>query len=169
MHGLIGSVEHQLIAAASNGDLPAVQLIAEHGAKLDWQDSTGDTALMKAVCENHSAVCKELLRRGADPNKSNKWGTSAMHKASGYGQREIVTLLATNGADVNCTDNQGSTPSHCAAFWERIGVLEDLYSYGADWTILNNEQQDVLAAAKFEKKCKAAKFVEEVLSGAYID
>ena len=120
---------------------------------------------MKAASESHVTVCKELLNKGADPNKSGKWGSTAIHKASGCGFREIVTLLASNAADVNQTDNEGCTPSHYAACWERTDVLEDLYRYGADWTIQNNSGLDVLATAKFEKKRHAVKFVEEVVTG----
>jgi ankyrin repeat protein len=61
--------ETALMTAARTGKVDAVQLLLDHGAAPNMKESVrGQGALMWAVLENHPAVVKLLLARGADIN-----------------------------------------------------------------------------------------------------
>ena len=51
-------------AASGCGHLPVVELLLEHGASVDLQDSDGATALMGAAYNGRAAIVRRLLRAG---------------------------------------------------------------------------------------------------------
>ncbi len=60
--------------------------------------------LYYAICNRNAAAVKELLKQGADPNRSHAEGRrSPLHDAvsNSAGNAEIVKLLIDHGADVN--------------------------------------------------------------------
>ncbi|OON17423.1 ankyrin repeat protein [Opisthorchis viverrini] len=61
----------------------------------------GLNALHLASKEGHVEVVRELLSRGADPNRATKKGNTALHIASLAGQFEVVKMLLDAGASVN--------------------------------------------------------------------
>ena len=59
--------------AAENGEIDAMQIALDHGAKIDQQHGENlYTALHIAVAKNHFDAARFLLEKGADPNIGNK-------------------------------------------------------------------------------------------------
>ena len=59
-----------LMLAAHHGHERVVDLLLQHGADVNRQDSNGGTALMSAANEGHERVVDLLLQRGAEVNHS---------------------------------------------------------------------------------------------------
>lgn len=82
--------------AAQHGDLERVEVLARRG--VDVRDRGGYTALHYAARNGHVAVCKLLLRKGADANaKTRSGGATALHRAASAGklvlQRETYHFI----------------------------------------------------------------------------
>lgn len=68
-----------------------VQLLLNHGAKLDLADNRGRTALMIAAERNHPEIVKLLLDAGADSEMTDNEGKSALLLAAGDRIRSFLT------------------------------------------------------------------------------
>ena len=89
----------QLIQAAYDGDLPAVQTLLEKGADVNAKDTTdGVTVLWMAAQEGHTEVVKLLLEKGAEVNARANNGFTALGEAKKKGHKDIVQLLEKAGA-----------------------------------------------------------------------
>lgn len=67
----------------------------------------------------HLAIIKELLQRGADPNRLNKHGEAPLHQAVNVSE-EVVSALLDSGANIDIRQLgklqlDGDTPLHLAA------------------------------------------------------
>lgn len=60
-----------LMIVASNGDVSRIRLLVKQGAKVDFRDDSGETALMLAARYGRSRAVKLLLSLAADCVK--KW------------------------------------------------------------------------------------------------
>jgi len=86
----------------NNEDMTDVETIVEKALKdVNAKDSTGCTALIKAVEGGHADVIKQLIKHGADVNAKDGRGCSALINALEIGVTDIVELLIEHGADVN--------------------------------------------------------------------
>ncbi|KAH0542883.1 hypothetical protein FGG08_002743 [Glutinoglossum americanum] len=99
-----------LMLAAGGGYESIVLLLLSKEA--DANDPRGKYAgaLWRASKHGHEGIVKELLERGAQPDK-----TPALHDAVLFGSYSIAKLLVDNGADVNAPGNNGETPLFPAA------------------------------------------------------
>jgi len=67
--------ETALMTAAKVGNLEPVRALLDGGAKVDTADPTyNQTALMIAVRDDHPAVVRLLVERGADVNAKTRTG-----------------------------------------------------------------------------------------------
>lgn len=86
--------------AASRKHITSVQLLLEHGAKVNSYSARWGTALSAAVCADDLPIALLLLQRGTDVNLSGSKG-SALSSAVEYASEEMVTLLLKHGAQIN--------------------------------------------------------------------
>jgi len=88
-----------LHAAAYSGSAEVVQLLLDHGAKLeDKANVSGATPLMVAAEENRVAVAELLIDRGADLSIPDRDGFTPLTQAWAKKQTEMVRLLKGRGA-----------------------------------------------------------------------
>jgi len=81
--------------AARDQKLAIVRVLLAHGAEVDPQDIFGDTPLWRCVMNSsrNIEIVKELLAKGADPNKKNKSGVSAIDIAVKFGEEDVAAIL----------------------------------------------------------------------------
>eukprot|EP00359_Climacostomum_virens_P002035 CAMPEP_0204900622 /NCGR_PEP_ID=MMETSP1397-20131031/2581_1 /ASSEMBLY_ACC=CAM_ASM_000891 /TAXON_ID=49980 /ORGANISM="Climacostomum Climacostomum virens, Strain Stock W-24" /LENGTH=409 /DNA_ID=CAMNT_0052068803 /DNA_START=171 /DNA_END=1400 /DNA_ORIENTATION=- len=68
-------------------------------------------------------IVKELLRRGADPNRLNKYGEAPLHQAVNVSE-DVVTALLDSGAQIDIRQFDGETPLHLAATKGRTEMVK---------------------------------------------
>ena len=66
-----------LMGAARCGQERVVELLLRHGAKVNLQDSDGDSALMYAAVNGHERVVDLLLQHGAELNLQDSKGSTS--------------------------------------------------------------------------------------------
>ncbi len=87
-----------LILASAKGSGPAVEALAEAGARVDARSVDGRTALMYAAANGHAGIAGALLRHGADVSAVDGLGESALVQAALMGRTEAVEVLRGAGA-----------------------------------------------------------------------
>ncbi|TVU41681.1 hypothetical protein EJB05_15224, partial [Eragrostis curvula] len=112
--GVAEEIEHML--ARGQLELPIT---------LSFAASKGDDYLMH-----------QLLKRGHDPNESDKYGHTALHEAASRGSEQCIKLLLDHGADPNARgmvfNNKGRVPLWEALRGRHDAAVQLLVDAGAD-------------------------------------
>ncbi|MGC1459044.1 MAG: ankyrin repeat domain-containing protein [Steroidobacteraceae bacterium] len=118
-----------LLRAAKGGDLPAIELLLAHGAKVAIPTATGISPLLAAAGIGSSAldtrgryktqaqaitVVEALLKAGANINETDHAGETALHGAAGWGWNDLVRTLADRHANLLAKDARGRTAADVA-------------------------------------------------------
>lgn len=88
----------ELMLAAAEGDLVRVKELCAYGADVNAESTSGTTALMYAVRNDHAAVAQFLVSAKADLHRKSEKGTTALALAKKYGSPELVSFLEQHGA-----------------------------------------------------------------------
>ncbi|KAL8890164.1 MAG: hypothetical protein Q9215_002639 [Flavoplaca cf. flavocitrina] len=122
----------EILALATKSNFVAiVQLLAEAGVDLDYQDDQGETALHLAARFGH-VECAGMLLKGCDTRQANielaenVFGWTPLFIASVEGHFSIVELLVDAKADVDKADSSGWTAQEHAALRGHIEIAEKL-------------------------------------------
>lgn len=92
--------ESLLCQAIASRDLRLARALLAAGASPDEDDGVGSTALWLAVHGDQPDLVRELLARGADPNRLPE--TSALvPTAALQGDADLCALLVSHGADID--------------------------------------------------------------------
>lgn len=125
--------ETPLMTCARTGALAAVNALLDRGANPNAAESWhGQTALMWAVGERHTAVVRVLVDRGADIHTRSSGGHTALLIAARADDPEPVRLLIAAGADVNDTAPNGLTPLLVATVRGHAALAITFLEQGAD-------------------------------------
>ncbi|HEC18659.1 MAG TPA: hypothetical protein ENI97_04885 [Gammaproteobacteria bacterium] len=119
----------ELMNAAKDGNLQAVQAAAQRDADINQRSNKGKSALMFAASENHADVVQWLLEQGADVNATDNYGTTALIVAATAGHDEVVKLLLENGADATLRDDSGGAALVNAVYFGRVKTVQLLLDY----------------------------------------
>ena len=118
------SIPNDIIDAVRNGDTQTVNRFLDEGGDVNAFDARGRTLLVKSVAHSQVELCRVLIARGADPNRSSEPDTLRWHGplwAAAYyadgglsnprqgggaawstsASGEIFQILMESGADVN--------------------------------------------------------------------
>lgn len=130
-----------LIQAARNGKRDRVRrAVAEAGLDAGASDQRGNTPLMLAAYNGHTAVVEFLLGRGAPIDARNREGRTALMFAATGPFPETVSLLLERGAAPNATDTaEGWSPLMFAAAEGHRAVARHLLEHGADPTVTDRD------------------------------
>jgi ankyrin repeat protein len=86
--------EHSpIISAALYGQTEMVNLLLQHGAKVNIENENGQTPLIAAAYMGYKNIVEILLNNRADPTYVNKNGKTALDFAIKSDQKEIIDML----------------------------------------------------------------------------
>jgi ankyrin repeat protein len=108
--------------ATTIANVQTVAYLLDHGAHIDTEDESGDTAIMWAAFDDKKETFRLLLNRGADINHQNKSGHTALMLAIINGHLNYVKPLLQRGAKVGIRDEVGKT----ALQWAREDYHPDI-------------------------------------------
>ena len=84
----------------------SVEFLLQHGVRVDWKSSEGETALHLACMHSRTAILETLMQHKADGNLcSLVTKASPYHMAIQRAGLDVIDILARNGADINQLDN----------------------------------------------------------------
>ncbi len=89
----------QVFDLARDGDTDRLAAYVDAGVPVNLCTDRGDTLVMLAAYHGHAATTAALLRRGADPDRTNDAGRTPMSGAVLRGEDAVVDLLLGAGAD----------------------------------------------------------------------
>ena len=131
-----------------HGDFYKVrELLEDYGADPNYQDTNGQTPLMRAVVYGHLDIVQLLLQYDADPNIKDYGGRTALSYIFGYqhdppGESSkhisILQLLLDIGIEINIRGYNGNTPLMSAVRQGNIIGIELLLQHGANPFIEDN-------------------------------
>ena len=113
-----------LIRSAKSADIPAIELLLEHGADASLTTRNGVNALMMAAgvgtAEQDSTgrfrseadvirTIDLMLQQGVDINATDSSGRTALHGAALLGFDEVISALVERGGDLTVEDSDGYT------------------------------------------------------------
>jgi ankyrin repeat protein len=125
--------ETALMTAARTGSVEAVKVLLGSGANVNAKENfLGQTALMWAVAQRHSAVARTLIERGADFRARSNGGFTALLFAARAGDLESVNVLVGAGANVNETTPDGTSVLNVAIANAHYELAAFLLDRGAD-------------------------------------
>lgn len=114
------------LACYYNNNEVAKYLI-EHSEDIDSKSGYG-TPLMAATVKKNKELIELLLKKGADPNKTDENGSTALHYAVIFNFEEIVELLVNANANSSLKDNREKTAFDYAKITNNKKIIELLKS-----------------------------------------
>lgn len=118
-----------LMLAARDGRTELLDLCLSQRPKVNFRNSTGDTALRLAAYHGHKEIVEKLIAAGAYVNMS---GWTPLMYAAFNGHADIVRLLMLAGADVNAAAENGMTALIVATRNSHVEVARLLLGAQAD-------------------------------------
>ena len=108
--------EHPLFAAASQGNLEAMNAITNIIHDVDVRDTESNTPLIIAASENQLAAISILLNHGANIEEHGNNDFTPLGVAAYKGHVEAVLLLINKGADIEAS----SADVTCSPLWAAV-------------------------------------------------
>lgn len=106
-----------------------VKLLVEAGVDINWQDSSGETALHIAARFGHDE-CARILMEGTEEQKADlelverNFNWTPLHIAAVDGHLSVAKLLMEAGADVDKIDSSGWTAREHAALRGHLTIAD---------------------------------------------
>jgi ankyrin repeat protein len=126
-----GSLDYNLMIAASKGYEQEIYRLIMNGADIFSETYQGATPLIFAVSSNQTKVAEILINYGSDVNKMTSRGITPLLLAVKNQNSEIAEALIRSGADIDATDKFGATSLHYASVYGYLEVVDVLLYYEA--------------------------------------
>ena len=125
-------LRRSVFEAVSDRHAESVETLLESGARCDFKDIKGSTALHIGARLGCGRILKMLLSHGAHVEASvvdTKW--RPLHFAAQQGHLDALVALLQGGAKVESHDFEGRTPLHLAAERGQLTVCQELLAHRA--------------------------------------
>ncbi|KAM5464207.1 hypothetical protein MauCBS54593_007026 [Microsporum audouinii] len=142
-----------LFWAAARGHRDMVELLLDHGAKINAKDGNKLTALHVAITGTHKEVVSLLLERTAPIEEKGSYGDTPLVRAIQAGSKDLVQLLLEHGAQV---DGLPTPPGGSPLIGPLVPVEERAKAL--------LKLQDQLFAARYENQSKLVDLVIRILT-----
>ncbi|KAL7302498.1 hypothetical protein TKK_0005141 [Trichogramma kaykai] len=120
----------------------------------------GKTALMHAAyCTDDPEVLQVLIRKGADPSKTDMHGWNCLFYAIiGRRSKNVIGLLRDKTISIESRDDEGRTPLMISVYLSSYEIFEQLIEMGADVDAIDRHGLSVLhiAILKRSRDCVIA-------------
>ncbi|OQR91353.1 ankyrin repeat protein [Achlya hypogyna] len=120
-----------LAIAAAAGNLPLVELLVAHGAKVEPDSTTEEAPLEAASAQGRVAVVEYLVPLVRDVDRMNAEGTTALYSAVFNGMENVLGSLCRR-ANLDLVMKNGATYLCAACFDGNLPLVEGLLRYGAN-------------------------------------
>lgn len=149
-------LNEKFLNAVENGNNGRVRKLLKKGANIESKKlTTGHTALMLAVLNNHLSVVKELLDYRPEIDEIDGNQNTALILAATSGNLSIVKELIKNNADISLKNAFGNTALISAAIAGKLDIVGEL-------VILNppiNELKQALKKAALARKLDVVQYL----------
>ncbi|HEC00676.1 MAG TPA: hypothetical protein ENI91_03185 [Sphingomonadales bacterium] len=151
----------QLLKAARKGELTLVRRLLKSGAKVNYQDKSGISALMEASQQGHDKVIRALLKKGAKPDLRNVDGDTALLIAASRDNLNVVRALIEGGARINSLNKKKCTPLILATYRNDLPMVQYLLSKRADIFTVNAKGRTAYEIAQGYKNEKLVRLIKK--------
>ena len=158
-----------LMCAAEKGHVEVVAALLQHGAEIDRVDepnpnayshrnqTTGKTALGKAIGLGHTAVVQLLTEKGASPVV---FESEEFFGACDRGEIMILQYIVNNKLmDINAKNAKGHSGLHLACEWGNLSAVSCLVEGGADMSIKSSSGRTALRVAAVKGHVDVASYL----------
>lgn len=155
INALVENSETPLIKAVKTGNPKLVMKLIKHGAEIDMETPSGNTALAQA-CDDGNLEIVNLILRG----KLNLCYQLPLLNATHQGHTNIVQKLLTSGANPNITTIKKGNPLVKAASKGYVPIIKILIEEGAQLDLVDNTSHfshTALAEAIYQGQLEAVK------------
>lgn len=113
-----------LIEAIRANESEKVQKLITGGADLTVKDSSGKTALHRAILDGDTRATLALIKAGANVNAQDNSNNTPLHEAVLTDNARIVKALIGAGAKIDIKSKSNLTPLEMAQEYENPAVLK---------------------------------------------
>ena len=153
--------ESPLHSASRAGDKELVKMLLEHGAKINRENSEGETALYLAA-ENHKALNPKV----AFLKSKEALGQEGKEDAEDI---SLVRMLVDEGANLDAKDAKGLTPIMIAAVRGHTEVVKFLRDKGANLSECDLKDQNIIHIVAKHNRHKMIPILMKDRNGAWIE
>jgi cytohesin len=101
-----------------------VDLLLANGARLDFRNADGQSALRAAVAGANPELVELCLSKGLDLKEPDTAGRTALMWAAQDGSKEMIAFLLGKGLDAGAKDKDGKTAADLAVGRNRDAIVE---------------------------------------------
>jgi ankyrin repeat protein len=141
-----GNAAMEAAARAGRWD-EALALLKSGQGRARSLDPSSANVLELAAARGEAEVVRELLLRGADPDRVSERGFTPLGAAAFNGQQALLRQLARAGADLQRWGATGQTPLHLASLAGQAAAAGQLLQLGAELEALNRQRESALDVA----------------------
>jgi ankyrin repeat protein len=126
-----GSLDYNLMIAASKGYTREIGRLILNGADVSAETYEGATPLIFAVSGNQTEVAELLIGYGSDVNKATARQVTPLLIAVKNQNQELAETLIRAGADIDFSDKYDATALHYSAVYGYLPIVDMLLYYEA--------------------------------------
>jgi uncharacterized protein len=137
---------------------PKVAQVLINAPKIDLNYLTeqGESPLMMAVFKGQIELTQQLIKQGADVNKT---GWTPLHYAATAGNTQLVKILLEHYAYIDAESPNKTTPLMMAAHYGTPGAVKLLLEEGADVGLKNDLGLSAMDFAQAAKKTDSVEII----------